>query len=258
MADSLTFAIQPDAESVSLSLFAKSVEDIRRLVRDVDYAVTRQRKGRRWIISQLRSSYPTMTIKPMLDGTDTVDAIATGLRIVTAGVSVEPPPHFSADALDDLLGMRRLFSGRDRARRVVCSSDETEIATIDRGIAEKVERILRGTYTVLGSLEGTLDAINVHGAGTFTIWDRLSGHPVRCTFPKESAWVQTVKDLLQTRVLVVGEVSYFSNGAPRSITRIREIRDMTPDPSLPRARFGSIPDLTGGKEPGEYLRSMRE
>jgi hypothetical protein len=258
MPDSLTFSIQPDAETVSLNLFAKSVEDIRKLVRDVDYAVTRQHKGRRWIISRLHSTLPTMTIKSVVNGADTVEAIATGLRIVATGISVEPPPHFSGDALDDLISMRRLFKGRDRAQRIICSSDGTEVASIDKGTAPKVERILRGTYTVLGSLEGTLDAINVHGPGTFTIWDRLSGHPVRCTFPKEPSWVQRVKDLLQTRVLVSGEVAYFSNGAPRSITHVREIRDMTPDPSLPRAGFGSIPDLAGGKEPAEYLRSMRE
>jgi len=258
MADSLTFTIHPDAQSLSLGLFLKTIEDIRRLVRDVDYAVSRERMGRLWVVSELRSSTPTITIRPVVDGTEAVDAIINGLRIVVAEHGAEPPPHFSADVLDDLKRMRRLFAGRERARRIVFSSDGGEVATIDEGISAKVDRILRGTYSLLGSLEGMLDAINLHGRPSFTIWDRVSGSPVRCAFPKETAWVESVKELLQHRVLVAGQVNYFSNGVPRSVTRLRELRDMTPDLSLPQARFGSIPDLTGGKEPGDYLESLRE
>lgn len=257
MADSLTFTIHPDAESLSLGLFLKTIEDIRRLVRDVDYAVSRERKGRLWIVSELRSSAPTITIRPIVDGTETVEAMVAGLPMVV-GETREPPPHFSADVLDDLKRMRRLFAGRERARRLVLSSEAGEVATIDEHISAKVDRILRATYSLLGSLEGMLDAINLHGRPSFTIWDRVSGSPVRCAFPKETAWVESVKELLQHRVLVAGQVNYFSNGVPRSVTRLRELRDMTPDLSLPQARFGSIPDLTGGKEPADYLESLRE
>lgn len=236
----------------------KTIEDITRLVRDVDYAVTRERKGRPWVVSDLHSSIPTVTVRPIIDGTDTVNAIAMGLRSIIAGEGSDPPAHFSADALDHLKRMRRLFRGKERALRLVVTSQSEPVATITEEINAKVDRILRGTYSVLGSLEGMLDAINLHGAPTFTIWERLSGNPVRCTFPKDPEWVSRVKDLLQTRALVIGQVNYFSNGVPRSITRIRELRDLTPDPSLPRAGFGAIPDLTGGEEPADYIRSMRE
>ncbi len=258
MADSLTFSIHPDAETISLRLLEKTIEDVRKLVRDVDYVVTRERVGRRWIVTELRSSTPTITIRPILDGTETVDVIGAGLRIVTTGPGVEPPPYFSADALDDLKRMRRLFVGRERARRVVFSSDERELATIDDRISERVERIQRGTYSVLGSLEGMLDAVNLHGASkTFTIWDRLSGVPVRCAIP-DPDWVPVVRELLQRRVSVMGQVNYYSNGTPYSMSRVRDLQDATPDPTLPKAHFGSIPDLTGGAEPTEYLKSMRE
>jgi hypothetical protein len=258
MAESLTFSIHPDAETISLALLGKAIEDVRKLVRDIDYAVTRERFGRRWIVTALRSTNPTITIRPIVDGAETIDVIGAGLRLVTMSPGIEPPPYFSADALDDLKGMRRLFRGRERARRVVFSADEAEVATVDSRISERVERIQRGTYVLLSSLEGTLDAINLHGATkTFTVWDRVTGVPVRCAMPGPD-WISQVKNLLERRVLVAGRIRYYSNGIPHSVAQVEELHDASPNPNLPKAHFGSIPDLTGGKEPAEYLKSMRE
>ena len=39
MAESLTFAIFPEAQSASLDLFLKAMDNVYRLVRDVDYEV---------------------------------------------------------------------------------------------------------------------------------------------------------------------------------------------------------------------------
>lgn len=257
-AESLTFEIHPTDDFVPLGLFEKTIEDIRRLVKDVDYAVTHRRIGRTWVIARLQSSMPTISIRPVTDGQQVIETLTDGLHIVTQGQAIEPPPHFSADALDDLKRMQRLFTGRQKARRLVFSSNGQMIATVDQEIEEKVNRIFRGTYTVLGSLEGMLDALNVHKIPTFTIWDRVSGGPVRCQFPKESAWIERVKILLQKRVLVAGEVNYFRNGIPRSISQVRDLRDMTQDPSLPKASFGSISDPEAKKDPVKYIKSQRE
>jgi hypothetical protein len=258
MAESLTFSIYPDAETISLRLLENAIGDVRKLVRDVDYAVTRER-GRRWIVAELHSSTPTITIRPAIDGSETVDVVGAGLRIVTTGQGVDPPPYFSAYALDDLKRMRRLFGGGGKARHIQFSSDGKQVATVDNRISERVDRIQRGTYVLLGSAEGMLDAVNLHGAAkTFTVWDRLTGVPVRCALPAGANWIDHVKNLLQRRVLVVGQVRYYSNGVPHSMSHLREVQDASPDLSLPKARFGCIPDLTGGEEPSKYLESMRE
>lgn len=259
MADSLTFAIHPDADSLWLETLLRAIEDVRRLVKDVDLAVTRERKGRPWAVTRLQSTVPTITLEPAVDGSQVVDAIAEGLRVLAGEEEPrEAPRYFSEDALDHLREMRHLFRGKYRARRIVFSTDkQPRIAVVSEDIDEKVARVLRGSYAMLGSLEGTLEAINTHPKPPkFTIWERVTGRPVRCSFPKE--WLERVKGLLEARVLVGGQVTYFRNGMPRSIAHLRELRDMTPDPSLPRAEFGSIPDLTGGKDVDEYLRSVRE
>lgn len=247
MVQELTFAIYPDGEAVSIGLFEKTIQDIHRLVRDVDYAVTKERGIRRWIITQLHSSVPTITLQPLLDSGDTARVLMGGIRTVTLG-SQEPPAYFTEQALEDLKRMRRLFTGRDRAKRLEVSHNHGESATIRDDIADKTEQILMGGYWNLGSIEGMLEAINLHGNPTFTIWDRVSRYPVRCRFPKELPWKEKVKSLLEKRVLVSGKVNYFRNGIPRSITSIEAIDDATPSADLPKATYGSIPRDEGTRD----------
>ena len=257
MAYSLTFVIHPDAEFVSIRLFLKAIEDIDRIIRDVDYAVTKEKGIRRWIIAGLHSSAPTITLKPALDNAEIVEAFALGLKAITTG-TLEPPAYFTEQALDDLKRMRRLFTGRDKAKSLEFSSNGEKHAVIERDISEKADRILKGGYWNLGSLEGTLEAINLHGNPTFTIWDRMSRLPVRCNFPRDIKWKEQVKSLLEKRILVVGRVNYFRNGKPRSVTNIEKIEDMTPNSNLPSATFGSIPSLDIAKDPAAFLHVIWE
>ena len=103
-----------------------------------------------------------------------------------------------------------------------------------------------------------LEAINLPGSPSVTVWDRVSGSPVKCSFPKTAAWIERTKALLERRVLVSGQVNYFRNGMPRSVTQIRDIEDRTPTPTDLKAEYGCIPDLTGERETVDYIRSIRE
>ena len=116
MPEGLTFTINPDAQAASVELFVKALGDISRLLRDVDYAVSRERSSRRWVIEQLHSSAPTVTVQPILGDPDTVFIIAEGIRSVTGGTS-EPPQYFTEDALNDLRRMRRLCAESTPATR---------------------------------------------------------------------------------------------------------------------------------------------
>lgn len=256
MADALTFVINPEGEYAPLRLFTQAVGQIERLIMDVDYAITKERSPQRWEIGYLHSSAPTVEIRQVKEG-ESVDAIANGLRVITVGTD-EPPQYFTEQALQRLQRMQTLFDGRVRARTIEVRSDGLEAATIRDDIKAKAERILRESYVNLGSIEGDLEVINVHGAATFTVWERVSRAPVKCYFPNSLDWVDRVKALLKRRVMVSGEVRYFRNGVPRVVTDIREIIDQTPDTTLPRARFGAIPDPMARENPSEFLRAVRE
>ena len=257
MSEGLTFRIHPEGNFASLDLFVRTLEDVRRLLIEVDYAVTRERSGKRWVIAQLQSSDPTFTIAPAnLDLREPMDAIVDGISKIDRGVD-EPPQYFTEDVLERLLRMRRHFRGHDGANHISVSANGHETVKVTREIAEKVNKILHAGYWSLGSLEGRLEAFNFHNRPTFTIWDRVSRAPVRCSTPNNQEWREQVKSLLEKRVLVRGRIRYFSNGIPRSISHILDISDNTPDPALPKAEFGCIPDRNAAENPIEFLNSIR-
>lgn len=118
MPDQLTFVIDPTDEFSSLDLLVKSLEDIKRLLRDVDYAIYGRgsRHEQEWMVTSIRSSAPTITLAPQPERQQSVEIVGMGLKSITGGIDY-PPEHFTETSLDDLKKMRRLFQGRGRARR---------------------------------------------------------------------------------------------------------------------------------------------
>ena len=110
MSDGLTFQIQPEGETASLDLFVRVLEDVRKLVIEVDYAVNRQRSGKRWAVTRLHSSAPTFTIAPADADLRATDAIFVGIGEISQGTDT-PPQHFTEDVLKRLIKMRRHFHG---------------------------------------------------------------------------------------------------------------------------------------------------
>ena len=256
MAQGLTFRINPDSEVASLDLFHRALGDINRLLLDANYAIRREKSVKSWVVSNLQSSAPTITIGSLLDDQEALEAVGLGIRAVAAGTD-HPPTFFTEKELEDLKRMTRLFTGRDRARSITVSINGDEIAEIEQDISTKVDRILTSGYSNLGSLEGVMEAINLHGSPTFTIWERVSRAPVRCSFPNESVWKERVRELLERRVMVRGFVRYFANGFPRRVSAIADLQDATSEQGLSRASFGSITNSEAARDPVAFLNSVR-
>lgn len=256
MPPGLTFVINPESDVVSLDLFRRAVDDINRLLQDANYAIRREKSPKHWTIKSLHSSAPTITVDSPLGDYEAISAITRGIKQVTDGTD-RPPDFFTERELENLKRMRRLFRGKDRAHSITVTVDDGQTAEIGSDISEKVDQILSAGYSNLGSLVGNLEAINLHRSPTFTIWERVSRAPVRCSFPNDATWKERVKDLLEKRVQVRGRIQYFLNGVPRSVSNIAELRDATPDPDLPKAYFGAIPDAQAARDPVAFLNSIR-
>ena len=269
----LTFSIVPDDGELSFDALYNSVQDVRRLLRDVDATIRRRSllrdghtivaggtgslRARRWYITAFHSSNPTITLTPAPDGTDSgqraVEAVVEGIRWINQPAEVRPPEHFAEQELEDLRRLRRLRA--TGVSRIEFSSNGTTAPVLPGRVEEQIDRILGTGDAEYGSLEGVMGAINVHRRRTLTIWESISGLAVRCQFPEE--YEETVRDLLRSRVRVSGLIKYFADGRPRSIVDFRDIENLTPDAALTPAGFGSIPDLTGGLGSERHLRVVR-
>ena len=187
MSDSLTFVINPEAEAASVGLLVKSLDEINRLLRDVDYAVNGPKHQHQWMVRSLKSSAPSITVEPDSGVSPSVEVIAEGLRTVTLGTD-QPPRYFTERVLEDLTKMKRLFGGKSRAKSIDVFVDGQQVATISRDISAKAGRILSAGYYNIGSLQGTLEAINVHRSPNVTVWERVSGFS-RALLHSKSTWV---------------------------------------------------------------------
>lgn len=272
MSDSFFFQLVPEDEHVPLDTLKQAIEHISYIVRAVDMSVSRNwRNPRTWYVQHLSSSNPTIEIAPgptptIVDPSlfpDTAHVLVDGLGTLTEEVE-SPPEHFSEDEMRRLKQMRNLFArGKGLARidswaaptEVTERPETPRIASVSRETSAHAERIIGSGYSEYGSIQGELGALRVRGQHVMTVWDEIHQRAVHCTFPRGD--LPLVKDLLERRIRVSGLVRYYNDGRPAAVTELQEIRDLTPNPLRPRASFGSLPDLTGGRDVVEYLQIVR-
>jgi hypothetical protein len=111
---------------------------------------------------------------------------------------------------------------------------------------------------VIGSITGRLDSINVHGRHQASLWDELDQRRVTVTFAE--ADYEAVKAALRQRVELFGVIQEDADGRAVRL-RMQTLEIQPSDDQLPTlgSLIGSMPDLTGGMTPEEYLeRSRRE
>ena len=257
----LTITVTPIEGAASLNLLLKSLEGMRRVLVRVDQAVYGPRSQHSWSVHRLASSTPTITIEADASAFDIPLVVVEGIKAVNSG-AVEPPPHFSEPTLESLTKLRTLFSSKNGLESVGLSvglpnkSRKSE-TIVDKDIPAKAGRILAADYSNLGSIEGTLEIINAH-ALSVTVWERLSGAPVRCDLPAGPHWIELAKSLLTRNVLVAGDVRYFTNGVPRSVGEVVAIEDAPKTIGPMKAHFGALSDPDVQRLGSvEFLRRIR-
>lgn len=196
-----------------------------------------------------------MVLEPEVIGADvgpTADAVVDGIRFITEADREGPPEYFSEQELEDLLRIQKTF--RRGVNRLDLSSEKRPKASITPETTEKVKQILGRQVKSLGSLEGVMEAIDVHLQPRFTIWERLSGQAVRCYF--DPAETERVKGLLRERVRVTGLISYFPDGRPRSVSQLETVEAIRP--AVGRSYWATVRGFTGPVNSVEYLRAAGE
>ena len=224
---------------MAVSHFAKSLTAMLAVIEAVDYSLYQGRQRDNWLIEKLESSSPTVRMYPSRNGVDAVTVIGSGLRHLHED-SLEPPPHFTEAALKNLGKMGVLFAEKGLLASIDVLMDEEHAATISKTTAENAKKTLKSGYANLGSIQGRLEALNIHGSPKGTVWDRVTGTPVQFGFAR--ADVERIKTLVNRRVLISGMVSYFENGTPRAIADVIDIADVSRKEFADTAGFGSVPD----------------
>jgi hypothetical protein len=134
--------------------------------------------------------------------------------------------------------------------------DDKSATLISPETLTNVKKLTEPKYSAYGSIIGSLDAISVHRAYEFKVWDEATNRPVTCKF--EASDLDRVKELLTSRVAVSGTLVSNSAGNPISIS-VEELEQVDRR-NLPTIEemSGLVKDFTGGKTMKEYMEELSD
>jgi len=113
-------------------------------------------------------------------------------------------------------------------------------------------------YEVPGSVDGTLEIVNVHNRAQFSVFESLGNTEVRCRFPVSDDLLAKVRRNLGKRVTVLGMVRYrTATDAPVSIT-VEDIYELDGDDEPLTFERMPVIDLAPGESSEAYIRRMRD
>jgi hypothetical protein len=220
--------LELDAPSISLAKFASATNAFADLVQHI----SRNFGGGKpidWTVEAERGSL-VIVAQPQVDPgqrSPIISAIVDGVESIET--RAEQPPYFDEQALQKARTLASLSTAemtvriRNGHRRTQITSHL--IANVDEVTGEAPPRI--------GSIEGRLEAINVHGKATFAIWERLTGTRVEC-YVADQDTVDKLGQALKHRVEVRGRIRASKTGTKRRMD-VKQLRIFASEEALPSA-----------------------
>ena len=250
-------------DSISLRDFLTAADDMHRLLQEIDRSIS-GKTSLDWIIIRLRGASDTvLEAAPRPISEDEIDRSEEVIKAFLDGIQkIEKTParprHFTDAALDKTKGMASvIMSGRVDQIRIAGSTNgkRSPQITITQRVAANVDELIGPRYSAIGSVEGRLEVISIHGGYSFNIYDFLTALKIKCICEPETISELTAK--LGRRVLVRGQIRSNAKGQPLSI-RVEGIRELRERSDLPqvdgiRGIMNRSPDDKA--DLGEYLRS---
>ena len=102
------------------------------------------------------------------------------------------------------------------------------------GEVAHVESVLSPEVRTIGTIEGELEGLIIHGTKRFLLYDRLTGRQVICYFGNAISWEQ-LRDVFGKRMAVTGEIRSRRSG-DRAFIDVSSYYVFPPENELPSAR----------------------
>lgn len=244
-----------DKDEITLADLAEAVAAFSGYLEQLDIA--QSPNGRRTLdfrVTSLSYNSPALisaVAEPRENAGDNSAAVLTlairGIREIGAGGG--RPNHVPDEALEHL---KRLagFSTNGHAGVTVTAPTLRLVAPVTSAVAQQIDRVLSQGETI-GSIEGQLDTISVHGRPFFTLYDAVTGRGVRCYFPQQRN-ADVIKALGQ-KVIAHGRLRRDPGGTPREMSDLDYFAEL----GHPEGSADDLPGIFAGLDVGAYLREIR-
>lgn len=154
--------------------------------------------------------------------------------------------------------LREFTAGLGSTFKAATISNGAEKVEVDREFDSGLRRLLNEEDVSYGTSEGTLDALNIHGATRrFWIYPQLGPKKIRCDFlPGEKA---RLREAIGHYIRVEG-VKYFRPNNPYPVRiSVREFEILAEEDVVPLSKLmGVAPGVTGGMGSVEFVRAIRD
>jgi len=268
----LRFEINGKKGRVEFPTFTKATASFLALLNEIAGAVPSGADGRlSWYVddlsangsllvevhSQVQKRTKRQKGQPRDFSPDVAQSLVDGLENVE--VHGTSPPYLSQGGLEKMNRLLGLLE-RNGAKGFTAG-----IPGIDREVrvgkkaVKNIAKLLPEKRSEIGSIEGRIEAINIHGKSRFVVYDSITKKGVTCRVDDSpSVSIDDIKDALGRKVCVSGVVSLNERSEVVSV-RAQGLRVFRMASELPKASdlTGSDPHFTGDQSTEEYIRSIR-
>lgn len=256
----LRFEIKGEAGSITVRGFLVEIENAFRMLAEYDSAISSEPTGSLdWVITNVSigSLWIEAESRSRLEDRNVGPEVAKAYMAGWAQIEREgtTPPYLTEAGM---LNARRIVKliGREGIAGFAVS-DLSERVEISAQASANIDQLIPVRYRSIGSIEGRLETISVHGRPKFVVYLSRTGKAVTCRIEGELL-LATAKDALGRRVGASGTVLSNAKGEPLrvAVERIHTLRSAEELPTT-ASLAGSDPDFTGGLSTEEYVRSLR-
>lgn len=263
MGRGVRLTIEGERGAISLDTFVTVVRNTFDILADLDSAISSLPQGSiDWFVTDVSFGSLVMAIQPKsrlgeIDYSPKVtETFVDGLAHIQRERTT--PPYFSDYGLRKARDLARTLR-RDGARALVVQDIERQAtAIIKPEVSADISQLINIRYQEIGSVEGRLEMVSIHGVPRFTVYHAITQRSMRCNFDQK-VLLDVVKEALGRRVVVSGLVYYNYKHEPVRVD-LRKLNILPKEEQLPAPKDirAMVPDFTGDQTTERYMRSLRE
>jgi hypothetical protein len=248
----------PPIGDLQVEAFLETIRSSLTILRELDSAISLKRSGTlRWIIADLRLGSPATVVLRGQSRPETRDFGPEVARAYLRGLTqLEKqgtcPPYFTEEALRAAATLSRIRFRPEGSIMVMVGSEEV---TLTERVAANVRELAAQRFTTMGSVEGTLEMVTLHGQNYFRVYDAVHGLGVQCMFSPQD--LEKVRAGLGKRVCASGRMAVNRRGDKLAV-RIEKLCIFPPEDQLPKPRElrGLARGMTEGRSSEDYVREL--
>jgi hypothetical protein len=172
------------------------------------------------------------------------------------------PPHFTMESIE--LAHKLSASLNNGVSLVTFSSPGKNDVSPTGKVAIHTSALLAikpQYYNEHTSIEGTLQMVSLYPKPKIKIYSHRLPAGVMCTFPsnpnEKTKLINEAKNSIGERVEIYGRLRSDNSGRPLSM-EAKAIRAFRPEHKLPKFKDLEGIDITGGLDPTEFIRRLRD